>query len=72
MFFELYCKFYAYVFFEMDIDSYLKSHLAKKLGKKLRGFIIISQQNLLYKQKLQKQAYNKDVSLQSYILSKKV
>ena len=61
--FKLKYKFHSYVFLKKDINSYSRSCLAKELAKKLRDLMSIDQQNLLYVQKLQKQAHNKSVKL---------
>ena len=44
----------------------------KKLSSELRNLITIYQQNLHYVQKLQKQAHNKRIKPQSYILGNKI
>lgn len=60
------------VFFEDDVDPYLKSFLANKLAKELRDLISTYQQNLLYAQKLQKQTKDKSIQPRSYVLGEKV
>lgn len=50
--FELNCNYYFYVFFDNEINLYLKSCSTDKLVKELRKLILISQQNLFYAQKL--------------------
>ena len=61
IYFKLNYGFHLYVFFKKDINFYLRFCLAEELTKELRDLILIYQQNLIYTQKLQKQAYNKDV-----------
>lgn len=65
-FFELNCSYYFYVNFEDRVKSYLRSCSADKLVKKPRKYIPIHQQNLLYTQELQKQAYDKGIKPCSY------
>ena len=66
-FFELNYGFYLQVFFKDDVNPYSRPYFANKLAKELRELIDICQQNLLYAQKLQKNAYNKGVKPQSYV-----
>lgn len=70
--FKLNCGYYLRIFFEKDIDYCLKTHSAKKLDKKLKDLMSIYQQNLLYAQKLEKQAHYKNVKPRSYVSGKKI
>ena len=70
--FELNYGYYPYVLFKDDTNPCSKSYLAEKLGKKLRDWMSICQQNLLYIQELEKQSYNKGVKPQNYMPSKKI
>ena len=72
MLFEFNYKYHLWIFYEEDIDTYFKFKLANKLSKELKKLIIVWQENLYYTQKLQKQAYNKDVKPKSYIFKNKV
>lgn len=57
--FELNCSYYPRIFFEDEVNPCSRLRLADKQTKKLRKLIWIYQQNLLYTQKLQKQAHDK-------------
>ncbi len=46
--FKLYCGYHPKVFFEKDVDPYLRFCFANKLAKKLRELMEICCQNLLY------------------------
>ena len=72
IFFEFNCRYHSHIFFGNNTDPYSKSYLAKKLAKELKNLIFIYQQNLIYAQKLQKQANDKKVKLQNYAFSKKI
>lgn len=43
IFFKLYYSYYFYIFFENDINIYLRSYFVNKLSKKLRNIILICQ-----------------------------
>ena len=70
--FELNCKYHPWVFYKKNLDLYSKSKTMKELSSELQNLIVVCQQNLFYVQKLQKQAYNKEVKPQSCALGDKV
>ena len=70
--FKLNCKYYPCVFYEEDLDSYLKSRTTEKLSFELWELITVYQQNLHHAQEFQKQAHDKSVKPQSYASSNKV
>ena len=71
-FFKLNCEYHLCIFYEKDLDFYSKSKIVKELSFKLPNLMAIHQQNLYHTQKLWKQAYDKRVKLQSYVLGDKV
>ena len=70
--FKFNCGYYPYIFYEEDLDPYLKSRTAKKLSSKLRELMTVYQQNLHYIQKLHKQGHNKGVKFRNYTPDEKV
>ena len=70
--FELNCGYHLCVFYKEDLDLHSKSKTAEKLSSELQNLIAICRQNFYYAQELQKQAHNKKVKLQSYVLGDKV
>ena len=70
--FKLNCGYYLYISYKKDLDLRLKSKTTKKLSSELQNLIAVYQQNFYHAQKLQKQAHNKKVKPQSYILGNKV
>ena len=69
--FELNCKYHPRVFYEEEeiLDLCSKSKTAEELSSKLQKLMIVYQQNLHHAQKLQKEAYDKDVKPRSYALA---
>lgn len=49
-----------------------QSKIINKLLAKLKELMIIYQKNFYYAQKLQKQAYNKDVKPENYIFNNRI
>ena len=70
--FELNCKYYLWVFYKEVLDSRSKSKTAEELSFELQNLMAVYKQNLYHTQKLQKQANNKEVKPQSYVLGNKV
>lgn len=70
--FELNYNYYPRIFFEDDVNLYLKFYSANKLVNELKNLILTYQQNLIHTQKLEKQTYNKSVKLYNYMLSNKI
>ena len=70
--FELNCGFHPYVSYKEDLDPCSKLKCAEKLSSKLQELMTVCQQNLHHTQEVQKQAYDKDVKLQSYAPGEKV
>ena len=70
--FKLTYKCHPRVFYKEDFDPRLQSKTAKELSFELQELMTVCQQNLYHTQKLQKQAYNKRVKPQRYILGNKV
>lgn len=70
--FEFNYNYYSYIFFKNKFDFYLKSCSFNKLANNLRNLMLICQQNLLHIQKLQKQAYDKNVKPHNYVLGEKI
>lgn len=64
--FKLYYYYNICVLFKNEINLCFKSCYAYKLAKKLKDLMLICQQNLLYAQKTQNQAYNNSVKPWSY------
>ena len=58
IFYKLNCKFHLCIFYKEDIHLCLRFCLSKKLTNNLKNLISICQQNLIYAQKIQKQANN--------------
>ena len=69
---ELNCRYYPCVSYKEDLEPHSKSKTAEKLSSELQNLMAVCQQNLYHAQKLQKQAHNKEVKPQSYILGDKV
>ena len=72
IFFEFNYGYHPWVFYKENLNSCLKSKTVEELFFELQNFIAVYKQNLYHTQKLQKQAYNKRVKLQSYVLSEKI
>ena len=72
MLFKFNCKYHLRVFYEEDFDPYSKSRTVEKLSSKLQELITMCQQNLQHVQEFQKQAHNKRVKPQSYVLGNRV
>ena len=70
--FELNCGYHFCVSFKDECDIRSRSSFAKRQVMELGELMDICCQNLLYAQNLQKQVYNKEVKLWSYIPSEKV
>ena len=70
--FKLNCGYHLCVSYKEDLDPRSKSRTAEELSSDLRELMTVCQQNLHHAQKLQKQAHNKDVKLQSYAPGEKV
>lgn len=70
--FKLNYGYYSYISFMDKIDYCLKFCLAHKLTKEMKNLILIYQLNLLYTQKIQKKALDKDVKTCNYALGKKI
>ena len=61
-----------FTFFEKDTNPHSQLKIANKFSAKLQELMILCLKNLYHAQKLQKQAYEKDVKLKSYVLGDKV
>ena len=70
--FELNCSYYPWVSFKNKFNVRSRSSSANGLVTKLKKLINICYQNFLYAHDFQKQAYNKRVKSQSYILGEKI
>ena len=65
-------SYYPKVFFEKDINFYLKSCSTNKLAEELKKLIEICYQNLLHVLKLQNRVHDKGIKSHSYALGEKV
>ena len=70
--FELNCKYYFYMPYKKNIDSYSKSKLVNILLIKLQKLIKVFCKNLYYNKKLQKKDYDNGIQLKSYVFSNKI
>ena len=70
--FELNCGYHPCVSYKEDLDPYSKSKIMEELSSELQNLMAVYQQNFYHAQKLQKQAHNKRVKLQSYASGDKV
>ena len=70
--FELNCKYHPRISYKEDVNPCFKSKLTDKLLTELRELMIVYRKNLYYTQKLQKQAYDKNVKPRSYAFSNKI
>ena len=71
-FFELNYSYHSCVFFKNKCNTCSRSSSAKRLAMELKKLMNVCCQNLLYAQDLQKQAHNKGMKPQSYVLGEKV
>lgn len=72
MYFELNCRYYSYVLFKKDVKSQSRTLSADELLSELQKLIIVYWNNFSCIQKLQKQAWDKGIKLESYVPSKNV
>lgn len=70
--FELNCRYYFYILFKENINTWSRSWTVDKLLLNLQKLISICRDNLFYAQEFQKQANLKDIKLKSYISNDKV
>ena len=70
--FELNCGYHPRVFYKENFNPRLQSKTMEKLSSELQNLMAACQQNLHHVQKLQKQAHNKGVKLQSYAPGDKI
>ena len=70
--FKLNCRYYLWVSYEKNLDSYLQLKIAEEISSELRNLIAAYQQNLYHAQEIQKQAHNKRVKPQSYAPGEKI
>ena len=70
--FELNYRYHPWVSYKEDLDPHSKLKTAEELSSKFQYLMAVCQQNLYHFQKLQKQAHNKKIKPQSYVLDDKV
>ena len=70
--FELNYGYHPRMLYKEDVNPRFQSKLADELSAELGELIIVYWENFYHVQKLQKQAHDKGVKLQSYASNKKI